>query len=226
MRAEDVAQYLQDNPQFFESHVETLAQISLPHPHGGRTISLSERQLLALREKNKEVEKKLREMIAFAQENDELQQKVHDFVITLFAARDLASLKEIIPHLVQDTFVIPHAVMRLWQIEPPSAEVQVFADTQEKPVCLHRAAHDTAEWFGERAAQLHSFAYLPLHQISGPAGRRSTLSAMRGMDGREVIGMLVLASEEKQRFYPEMGTVFLQRIAEAVSSALHPYLPK
>lgn len=226
MRAEDVAQYLQDNPQFFEKHVETLAQISLPHPHGGRTISLSERQLLALREKNKEIEKKLREMIAFAQENDELQHKVHDFVIALFAARDLASLKEIIPQLLRDIFAIPHAALRLWQIDPPSAEAQAFADAQGQPVCLHRAAHDTAEWFGERAAQLHSFAYLPLHLISGPAGRRSTLSAMRGMDGREVIGMLVLASEEKQRFYPEMGTVFLQRIAEAVSSALHPYLPK
>jgi uncharacterized protein YigA (DUF484 family) len=36
--------------------------------------------------------------------------------------------------------------------------------------------------------------------------------------------LLVLASEDKQRFYPEMGTVFLQRIAEAVASALHPYL--
>jgi uncharacterized protein YigA (DUF484 family) len=34
----------------------------------------------------------------------------------------------------------------------------------------------------------------------------------------------MLASEEKQRFYPEMGTVFLQRIADAVGSALHPYL--
>ena len=54
MRAEDVAQYLQDHPQFFEEHLDLLAQISLPHPHGGRTISLSERQLVALREKNKQ----------------------------------------------------------------------------------------------------------------------------------------------------------------------------
>ena len=63
MRAEDVAQYLQSNPQFFEEHLETLAQITLPHPHGGRTISLSERQLVSLREKNKELERKLHELI-------------------------------------------------------------------------------------------------------------------------------------------------------------------
>ena len=81
MRAEDVAQYLQDNPQFFEEHLETLAQIALPHPHGGRTISLSERQLLALREKNKELEKKLHDLIEFARENDALQRQDYaDFV--------------------------------------------------------------------------------------------------------------------------------------------------
>ena len=225
MRAEDVAQYLQDNPQFFEKHVETLAQINLPHPHGGRTISLSERQLLALREKNKELEKKLREMLTFAQENDALQHKVHEFVIALFSARDLAALQEMIPHLLRDVFAIPHTALRLWQINPPSAEVQVFADALTQPVCLHRAAHDTAAWFGERAAQLHSYAYLPLRVGNGTVNRRSAASSLRGLDANsETIGMLVLASEEKQRFYPGMGTVFLQRIAEAVSSALHPHL--
>jgi uncharacterized protein len=206
MRVEEVAQYLQDNPQFFEEHAEMLAQINLPHPHGGRTISLSERQLLALREKNKELEKKLREMISFARDNDALQHKVHEFVVALFAARDLATLQEMIPHLLRDIFAIPHTALHVWQNDPPSAEVLAFADAQPQPVCLHHAAHDTAAWFGEHAAQLHSFAYLPLHA------------------GSETIGLLVLASEDKQRFYPEMGTVFLQRIAEAVSSALHPYL--
>lgn len=206
MRAEEVAQYLQNNPQFFEEHVETLAQINLPHPHGGRTISLSERQLIALREKNKELEKKLREMITFAQDNDVLQHKVHEFVIALFAARDLATLQETIPRLLRNIFSIPHTALHLWQTNPPSVEVLTFADAQTQPVCLHHAAHDTAKWFGEHAAQLHSYAYLPLRA------------------NNKTIGLLVLASEDKQRFYPEMGTVFLQRIAEASSSALHPYL--
>jgi uncharacterized protein YigA (DUF484 family) len=199
---------LLDNPQFFDQHLDTLAQINLPHPHGGRTISLSERQLVALREKNKELEKTLREMIATAQENDALQHKVHEFVVALFAGRDLATLNEMVPHLLRDIFAVPHTALRLWQASPPSAEVLAFADAQAQPVCLHHAAHDTAGWFGEHAGQLHSFAYIPLHA------------------GAETIGMLVLASEDKQRFYPGMGTVFLKRIAETVGSALHPYLNK
>ena len=206
MRAEDVAQYLQDNPQFFEEHLETLAQIALPHPHGGRTISLSERQLLALRDKNKELEKKLHDLIEFAKENDVLQHKVHEFVVALFAAPDLPTLQEMIQHLLREIFAIPHTALRLWQFNPPSAEVLAFADAQAQPVCLHHAAHDTADWFGENAAQLRSYAYLPLHA------------------GSETIGLLVLASEDRQRFYPEMGTVLLQRIAEAASAALHPHI--
>ncbi len=206
MRAEDVAQYLQEHPQFFEEHLELLTQVSLPHPHGGRTISLSERQLVALREKNKQLEKSLREMVAVAKENDALQHKVHEFVISLFAARELATLQEMIPHLLRNIFSVPHAALRLWQITPPSAEALAFAEAQAQPVCLHHAAADTAGWFTEAAAQLHSFAYLPLHA------------------GSETIGLLVLASEDRQRFYPEMGTLFLQRIAEATGSAVHPYL--
>ena len=206
MRDEEVAKYLQDNPQFFEDHVETLAQINLAHPHGGRTISLSERQLLALREKNKTLEKKLGEVVAFAEENDALQHKVHEFIMALFAARDLVTLQEMIPHLLSDIFAVPHTVLRLWEVDPPSADILAFADIQAQPVCLHHPTHDTAAWFGEVNGQLHSYSYLPLHA------------------GSETIGMLVLASEDKQRFYPGMGTVFLQRIAEAVESALHPYL--
>lgn len=225
MRAEDVAQYLQENPQFFETHIETLAQINLPHPHGGRTISLSERQLLALREKNKELEKKLREMMIFAQENEVLQQKVHKFITTLFSAQELPALQAMVPYLLRDIFSIPHTAIRLWQLDPPSAEIQLFADAQEQPVCLHRAAHDTADWFGEVAGQLHAYAYLPLREPAGAANRRSNASASRGLNAEgETVGMLVLASEDKLRFYPGMGTVFLQRIAEAVSSAIHPYL--
>lgn len=208
MKSEDVAQYLLDNPDFFEQHLETLEQLALPHPHGGRTISLSERQLVALREKNKALEKTLRDMITTAHDNDALQNKVHEFVISLFAARDLDTLQDMVPHLLRDIFSVPHTTMRLWQDNPPSAELLEFADTQSQPVCLHQAAHDTAAWFGEAAGQLHSFAYLPL------------------LAGTESIGMLILASEDKQRFYPGMGTVFLTRIADAVSSALHPYLTR
>lgn len=203
MRAEDVAQYLQNNPQFFDAYADMLAEIVIPHPYGGRTISLSERQMLTLRTNNKELEKRLREMMEFGKENDALQDKVHQFTLTLFGAHDLISLPDVIARNLREIFVVPHVALHVWKGLPPSAEVLAFTDQQQKPVCAHHALHDTLGWFGESAAHLHSFAYLPLRA------------------GEQSIGLLILASEDAKRFYPEMGTLFLQRIAEIVSSALH-----
>jgi uncharacterized protein YigA (DUF484 family) len=206
MRDEDIALYLQNNPQFFEVHAEMLSAITIPHPYGGRTVSLSERQLLTLREKNKELEKKLHELLEFAKENAALQHKVHQFTLALFGARDLMGLQDAATRNLREIFDVPHVALHVWKGLPPSAEVLAFADQQAQPVCAHHAVHDTAAWFGEAASHLRSFAYLPLR------------------NGEQSIGLLVLASEDAQRFYPEMGTLFLQRLAETVSSALQPLL--
>lgn len=206
MKAEDVAQYLQDHPQFFDQYAEMLAEINIPHPYGGRTVSLPERQMLTLREKNKDLEKKMHEMLLFAQENDELQHKVHQFTLTLFGAHDLMTLQDIVAGGLRDIFSVPHVALHVWKGLPPSAEVLAFTNELKQPACTHHAVHDTLGWFGEAASQLKSFAYLPLRSNDQSSG------------------LLVLASEDAHRFYPEMGTVFLQRIADNVSAALHSRL--
>ena len=77
MNADDVAQYLKDNPEFFEDHADMLSAISIPHPHGGHAIALSDRQLLSLRDKNKVIESKLAELIQFGEENMDIGEKMH-----------------------------------------------------------------------------------------------------------------------------------------------------
>jgi len=206
MKAENVAEYLKSNPDFFESHAELLLELVVPHPYGGRTISLSERQMLVLRERVKELEKKMYEWREIARENDALQDKLHQYTLALLAVHDLATLQAVATRNLRDIFAIPHAAMHIWKEQPPSTEVIAFADQILKPVCAHQPVHDTQTWFGESAAHLRSFAYLPL--------RNNTQS----------VGLLVIASEDAQRFYPEMGTVFLSRIAESVSGILQSHL--
>jgi uncharacterized protein YigA (DUF484 family) len=203
MNPQQVAQYLQDNPQFFEDHAEMLSQINLPHPHGGRTISLSERQLLTLRERVKELETKLHQLLEFAKENDALQLKVHRFNCALFGPHDRSTLQHTVVENLRDIFAIPHVALHLWKDDAPSPEVLAFADQHDSPVCAHHAVHDTLPWFGESAEHLRSFAYLPLRAHG------------------QTIGLLILASEDKERFYPEMGTLFLQRIAETLGHAFN-----
>lgn len=206
MKAENVAEYLQKNPDFFEAHSELLVDLVIPHPYGGRTISLSERQMLVLRERVKDLEKKLFEWMDIARENEALQDKVHQYTLALFGVHDLATLQEVATRNLREIFSVPHAVIHIWKEQPPSTEVIAFADQHTRPVCAHQAVHDTQSWFGENAEHLRSFAYLPLRNNS------------------QSIGLLILASEDAQRFYPEMGTVFLQRIAEIASNAMQSHL--
>lgn len=206
MKSDSVADYLQNNPEFFNEHEDLLAGIVISHPYGGRTISLSERQMIMLRERNKDLEKKLVEWVEVAKENEALQDKVHHYTLALLGTYDLVTKRAVATRKLQEIFAVPHAVIYLWKEQPPSVELMVFADQHNKPVCVHQPVHDTQQWFGEAGKNLRSFAYLPL--------RTDTQS----------IGMLILASEDAQRFYPEMGTMFLQRIAELVSSAVRPHL--
>lgn len=202
MKAEDVANYLQANPDFFETYSQMLSEINLPHPYGGRTISLSERQMLTLRERVKALEKRLLELISIAKDNDSLQKKLHEFTLSLFASHDLISLQTVIIHNLRDIFNVPHAALKMWKHTPPSVELMTFThDLMMQPSCLHQPMLDTVTWFGETDSQLRSFAYIPLHE------------------NKQSIGLLILASEDQARFYPEMGTVFLKRISELVSAA-------
>jgi uncharacterized protein YigA (DUF484 family) len=206
MKEEDVAEFLQNTPAFFETYAQMLSEVTIPHPYGGRTISLSERQMISLRERVKELESKLRDLIQLANENDTIQSKLHLFTVALFNAHDLLSLQNTTVKNLRSIFDVPNAAIHLWKEIPPSVEVLAFSDQQTQPVCLHHAVFDTAFWFGESASHLRSFAYMPLRS------------------NNQTIGLLIIASEDEKRFYPGMGTVFLQRISEVVSAALVQHL--
>jgi uncharacterized protein len=76
MTPDAVVNYLRQHPEFFEEHADFMATIFTPHPHGGRAISISERQILTLRDRGKQLEGKLRELIEFGEENDAIGEKL------------------------------------------------------------------------------------------------------------------------------------------------------
>lgn len=214
MRSEDVARYLQDHPEFFEQYADTLATINIPHPHGGRAIPLSERQIVSLREKNKVLEAKLRELVQFGEENDAIGERVHRVALELMKAPNLDALLKALYYNLREDFSVPHVAVRLWSDwdHPPapefgaaSQEVKVFADSLAHPYCSAKAMFETGQWFGEDEAVVKSFAYIPMRE-------------------QKIFGLLALASEDPQRFYPEMGTLYLKRLGELVSTALRRYL--
>ncbi|MDP3309984.1 MAG: DUF484 family protein, partial [Polaromonas sp.] len=66
---DDIANFLANTPDFFERHAELLATVQLSSGHGGRAVSLQERQAGMLRDKIKVLESKVVEMIRNGSEN-------------------------------------------------------------------------------------------------------------------------------------------------------------
>ena len=214
MKPEDVASYLQQHPEFFEDYADLVAQIYLPHPHGGRTISISERQILTLREKSRQLEVKLREIIQFGEENDAIGEKMHRVTVALLGARDVSGLLTTCHLNLREDFAVPHVVIRVWhaaatgglpEFTPVSTASREFAASLTQPYCCAHSMVDTISLFGDAGPHLRSFAYVPLR-------------------GGESFGLLALASEDAQRFYADMGTLYLKRLGELIGAALLRHL--
>jgi uncharacterized protein YigA (DUF484 family) len=210
MDASAVADYLKKNPAFFEDYADVVAQIFVPHPHGGHAIPIAERQILALRDRAHDLEQRLRELIRNGIENDEIGEKLHRSTLALFAAPDVETTLAVLSHSLKEDFAVPQVEIRLWADAPQEAVLPEFTATSEglreyadrlrAPYCGPDAALESREWFGADA-DAKSFAYLPLRT-------------------EKTFGLLALASGDTHRFHAGIGTVYLLRLAELASVAI------
>lgn len=213
---DNVIAYLRQNPQFFERHPDLLADLYLPHPHGHGTISLAERQQLAQRDKIRILEAKLSDLLQYGEQNDSTSDKIHRLSLGLLATPGFDVLLQLLNHSLREDFLVPYIGIRLWATpkNPDDAEHAVFNETAAEfrewaqnlsiPYCGHNPELEINGWFGENSAP-KSFAVIALK-------------------GEKVFGLLALASDDEQRFYPEMGTLYLKRIGELISAALLRYI--
>lgn len=209
--ANEVASYLKSHPEFFDHYADLLAQVHIPDPHGGRAISITERQLGALRDRNRQLEAKLAELIRFGEENDAISEKIHQMTVALIAAADFTTVIRVLYSHLGGAFAVPHVTLRLWGIpeaEDKAAQAEfspadettiAFANTLKHPYCGPSADLEALSWLG---SGVRSLALVPLRR------------------DHETIGLLALGSEEPHRFYPEMGTLFLTRFGAIASAAL------
>ena len=204
MTNDEIARFLRTHPKFFDQHPELLETIYVPHPYGGRAIALSERQTVALREKVKLLEGKLAEIIKFAEENDAIGEKVHRLSVALAGARDFPALVHSLYFHLREDFAVPHVALRVWGKSVPAdfQEAEAVSEAQRQqaesmpaPHCGPAAGSVFAPWFCEAAEHVRSLALVPLGQSAA-------------------FGLLALGSEDPQRFFPEMGTLYLRRIGE------------
>ena len=213
MQPENIADFLTRHPNFFNDFPTLLADLHIPHPHGTHAVSMSERQLIAMRDKVRMLENKLAELIQFGEENDGISEKLHALTLALLAARSPQDLVATLALHLREGFAVPHHAVRAWNLAGdavPGLSDAVSQATRDsvaamaQPVCGALAVSEASDWFGEVSPHLRAFACIPL----------------RPATGAPPVGLLVLASEEAKRFYAGMGTLYLERLGQLVGAAL------
>lgn len=215
---DDIANFLQQTPGFFERHADTLASVQLTSPHGNRAVSLQERQMEMLREKIRGLEMRLVEMIRHGQENVTIADKLHRWTRSIMLTTNASDLPTVLVEQLKHEFLILQAGIRVWGAadafeslsfaRPVSDEVKSFATSLTLPYCGVNSGFEAAGWFDEPGAVV-SLAMVPLRNgVAAPA-----------------FGMLVLGSPDPTRYTADMGTEFLVRIGELASAGLHRLLP-
>ena len=215
---DDIAQFLENTPGFFERHAEVLASVQITSPHGARAVSLQERQAEMLREKIKGLEHRVMDMVRNSGENTAIAAKVHQWTSALLQVKDPFDLPEAVVEGIRTLFDVPQATVRVWEVAGPyvdadfaqgaSEDARAFASSLTMPFCGPNLGFEPAGWLSAQdGVQAQSLALLPLRQGAIDSATPA-------------FGLLVLGSHDPQRFDATMGTEFLSRIAELASSAL------
>ncbi|MDE3020495.1 MAG: DUF484 family protein [Pseudomonadota bacterium] len=212
--SEEVVRYLHENPQFFEDYAGLLADVFIPHPQGGRAISLAERQQIAQREKIRLLELKLRQLIQYGEENDVIGRKVHEITLAILEADSFEGrLETIKTHLMQD-FDLPDIELRLW---PPAKGYE----NRPEFVSLDPSLRD---WMEQVKFPQCGVIIPEALRLLFDRGEKLTSFAIMSL-GSPAFGLLVLGSLDSTRFYSEMGTLYLERLAEIIGAALVNDIP-
>lgn len=216
-----VAEYLQAHADFFERNGSLLAKLRLPHRRdAAATVSLVERQVEVLRERNQSLERKLKDLVDVARANDALADRIHRLSQRLIRARGLAETIDAVETSMREDFGTMHAVLVLFLEEARSlaasatgrflrtdsigsAEIKMFETLLQsgKPRCGQIRDAQRDYLFGKDSIEIGSVALAPL----GPKG---------------AVGILAIGASDAERFNPAMSTDFLLRIGELVTYAL------
>lgn len=221
-----IADYLQGNPDFFERHATLLTKLNLPHSRGSSAISLVERQVAALRDKNEKLEARLRELIEVARGNDVLAAKIHRLACRLVRADDASGVMDAIESSLREDFgasewlllVIAEGESKLAQLNSRhlrilragATELKMFETLFEsgRPRCGQIRDSQRDYLFGAGTVEIGSAALVPLGIKVGDKARQSGAA------------LLAIGSPDAERFHPTMSTEFLARIGDLVSEAI------
>jgi uncharacterized protein YigA (DUF484 family) len=218
---ESVRDYLEANPDFFERHSALLSALSVPHG-SGEAVSLVERQVSMLRQKEIKLQRQLKDLIEVARANDTLAAKIHELGLQLLAAKSLGETVSSVEKAMRSGFGADQSILVLFAdptlfedidagrffraVQRNSSELKPFETFLEAngPRCGQVRDAQRSFLFHDDSDEIGSLALVPLGENAQ-------------------IGFLAIGSADADRFHPGMSIDFLARVGDLVAGALARY---
>ena len=219
--AETVRDYLQANPDFFEQNEDLLRALRVPHGSGD-AVSLVERQVSMLRQKELKLNRQLRELIDVARSNDALAAKIHTLSLQLLAAADLPATVAAVEKAMRSGFGADHAVLVLFGDPDAFEDVSAgrfFRVVERSDKSLQPFA-TFLEGSGPRCGQIRDTQRDFLFR--GEADEVGS-AALVPLGSKPPIGFLAVGSADAKRFHPGMSIDFLARVGDLIAGALERF---
>lgn len=212
-----VREFLRDNPRFLDENTDILECLVLPH-NSGNAVSLVERQVGVLRDRNKEMRARLDNMLQTAHDNDLLFEKTKRLVLNLLEAKNLSALIEAVYDslgkdygiefygltLLGDEKKLPRTMARVSSMEKANERIGTLLGAN-RAVCGILREDEMTFLFGERGRNVGSVAAVPLRYDN-------------------LYGILAVGNSDPNFYKSSMGTLFLSYIAEILNRVIPNHL--
>ena len=213
--AHEIAAWLRRHPAFLQQFPDLALTLVVPREQGS-AASLAGYQLEILRDKNRELSRRLQELFANAHENERLAVRTHQLTLALMKQNHAAgTVRAMAANLEEDFSGDLVRMVFFAQVEglTNSDWLQTLAEDDPRlvpfrdclkdgePICGRLQPEKNALLYGMRAEDVASSALLPI-------------------PGR---GLIAVGSRDANRFFPGMGTLFLRMMGDAFDTAMRRF---
>ncbi|MEE4279719.1 MAG: DUF484 family protein [Halieaceae bacterium] len=213
MDENDIRDYLLANPDYLQNNPDLLGVLQIPHASGS-AVSLVERQVSVLRERNVDLRHRLRDLGSNARHNDQLFEETRALVLALLEAADLEARERALLAVLRDRFHVEHASLLLFS--------EAFGDegplrrVAESQLRGHVGGLLARKQAGCGALRPEAFGFL----FPGSRTVGSAAVALISSHEDKPLGALALGSSDAAHYSDDMGTLFLDFAAEVLARLL------
>jgi uncharacterized protein YigA (DUF484 family) len=214
----DVASYLRSHPDFFERHLPLLRRLHIPHQSGTSTVSLVERQVTVLRQRNDELERQLTELVDVARANNELVDKIHELAMTFLRTTGIEARLAALENALREDFGAERAVLVLFADKArPGVSREGFLKIVDRKDDSVKSFSTFLRSARARCGPLRDKQKMFLF---GREADSIASGAMVPIGAGSEVGFLTVGSKDANQFHPGQRVDFLAQLGELVELAL------